>query len=87
MNHPYNRSEFVGEGAAARAQLEGFRQGSYVRIKIKGLPSEVIYNYTFTYTYSTLHCLLLFYCVQLEGEYSDACSHSYCVYYYMKLIA
>ncbi|CAM9384481.1 unnamed protein product [Chrysoparadoxa australica] len=35
-----NKAAFEEEGEEARAQLEGFRQGKYVRVVFKGLPAE-----------------------------------------------
>ncbi|KAG5175472.1 ribosome biogenesis protein BMS1 [Tribonema minus] len=40
-----NRAEFAEEGVASRIQLEGHRQGCYVRIKLRGLPSEFVLNF------------------------------------------
>jgi ribosome biogenesis protein BMS1 len=41
-----NKNEFGEEGELARQSYEGFRQGLYVRIHLKGVPVEFIKNFS-----------------------------------------
>lgn len=40
-----NKAEFEGEGEGGRLRYEGFRQGLYVRIAIKGVSAEFSRNF------------------------------------------
>lgn len=40
-----NKAEFVGEGEGGRLRYEGFRQGLYVRVAIKGVSAEFSRNF------------------------------------------
>ncbi|KAJ3070044.1 Glycoside hydrolase 2 (Mannanase, beta-galactosidase) [Podochytrium sp. JEL0797] len=44
-----NATEFDGDDAALRAQVEGFRAGTYVRVVLKDMPYEFIENYNPNY--------------------------------------
>lgn len=44
-----NRAEFEGVDAESRALVEGIRPGSYVRIELANVPSEMIENFDPTY--------------------------------------